>query len=154
MPATIISDTSCLILLDKINELHLLEKLFGTIITTQKVAEEFGSSLPQWIHIRNPQDKKHIIILEESLDTGEASAIALALETEDCLLIIDEYKGRKLATKLGLQITGTLGVIAQAKLAGHINSVKPIIDKIRATNFRISEQLELALLEQAGEDNS
>lgn len=42
MQAVIISDTSCLILLDKIQELDLLKKLYGQIITTQTVAEEFG----------------------------------------------------------------------------------------------------------------
>jgi predicted nucleic acid-binding protein len=151
MQATIISDTSCLILLDKIGELHLLQQLFGSIITTQTVADEFGNPLPEWITIKNPTDRKNVIILEASLDKGEASAIALALEQKDCLLIIDELKGRRLAVQLGLTITGTLGIIAEAKRAGHISSIKPLLGKIKATNFRISEQLEKALLEQAGE---
>lgn len=152
MQATIISDTSCLILLDKIGELHLLKSLFGKIITTEMVANEFGDQLPEWIIIKNPTDLKNIILLEASLDKGEASAIALALEQEDCLLIIDELKGRRLAVQLGLTITGTLGIIAEAKRARHISSIKPMLKKIKATNFRISEQLEKALLEQAEEE--
>jgi len=58
MQATIISDTSCLILLEKIGELYLLQKLFGKIITTQIVADEFGSRLPEWISIQNPNEIK------------------------------------------------------------------------------------------------
>lgn len=151
MQATIISDTSCLILLEKINELQLLQKLFKIIIITQIVADEFESDLPLWIHIQNPKDKNNVIILEASLDRGEASAIALALEQKDCLLIIDEAKGRKLAMSLGLIITGTLGIIAEAKKAGHISSVKTILEKIKLTNFRLSEELEKEILNQSQE---
>ena len=51
MPAVIISDTSCLILLDKIQELAILKNLFGQVVTTQIVADEFGGLLPEWIVI-------------------------------------------------------------------------------------------------------
>lgn len=49
--AVIITDTSCLILLDKIGELELLSKMFAKVITTQTIALEFGKPLPQWITI-------------------------------------------------------------------------------------------------------
>jgi len=58
MHKTIISDTSCLILLDKIGELAILNKLFGTIITTTEVVDEFGQPLPVWIELRQPTDIK------------------------------------------------------------------------------------------------
>ena len=90
MEATIISDTSCLILLDKIGELHLLQELFGEEVTTQIVADEFGGYWPTWLRIQNPKGKSSQLILEATVDKGEASAIALALEIENCLLIIDE----------------------------------------------------------------
>jgi predicted nucleic acid-binding protein len=151
MHKTIISDTSCLILLDKIGELDILNKLFGTIITTSEVAEEFGQTLPAWIELRQPTDKNYQSIIEATVDKGEASAIALAIELDDCLLIIDDLKGRKFAHQLGLTIIGTIGVIVDAKLAGIIPSVKPILAKIKATNFRITEQLELLILKRASE---
>jgi predicted nucleic acid-binding protein len=151
MHKTIISDTSCLILLDKIGELDILYKLFGTIITTSEVAEEFGQPLPSWFELRQPTDKNYQTIIEASVDKGEASAIALAIELDDCLLIIDDLKGRKFAHQLGLTIIGTIGVIVDAKLAGIIPSVKPILAKIKATNFRITEQLELLILKRASE---
>jgi len=151
MHKTIISDTSCLILLEKIGELEILNKLFGTIITTAEVAEEFGQTLPSWFELRQPTDKNYQSIIEASVDKGEASAIALAIELDDCLLIIDDLKGRKFAHQLGLTIIGTIGIIVDAKIAGIIPSVKPILAKIKATNFRITEQLELLILKRANE---
>jgi predicted nucleic acid-binding protein len=151
MHRTIISDTSCLILLDKIGELSILNKLFGNITTTSEVAEEFGQPLPHWFEIKEPSDKNYQAIIEASVDKGEASAIALAIELDDCLLIIDDLKGRKFAHQLGLTIIGSIGVIVDAKLAGIIPSVKPILSKIKSTNFRITEQLELLILKRAGE---
>jgi predicted nucleic acid-binding protein len=151
MHRTIISDTSCLILLDKIGELDILLKLFGTITTTNEVAEEFGLPLPPWFEIKQSVDKNYQSIIETSVDKGEASAIALAMELDNCLLIIDDLKGRKFAQQLGLPVIGTIGVIVDAKLAGVITSVKPILAKIKATNFRITEQLELLILKKADE---
>src|SRR5450631_2815313 len=138
MHKAIISDTSCLILLDKIDELELLHKLYGTIITTQEVAIEFGFPLPSWIEIKQPVDKNYQSIIEASIDKGEASAIALAVEYINSLLIIDDLKGRKFASQLGLTVIGTFGVILDAKLTDIIPSVKPVLAKIKQTNFRIS----------------
>ncbi len=75
------------------------------------------------------------------LDAGEATSIAFALEHEGSLLIIDENKGRKAAKEMGIQVTGSLGVLIAAKNKGHLKAVKPIIEKIQKTNFRISENL-------------
>ena len=85
------------------------------------------------------------------MDKGEASTIALSIELDDCLLIIDDLKGRKFANQIGLTIIGTIGVIVDAKLAGIINSIKPILTKIKSTNFRITEQLEAIILKRCGE---
>jgi hypothetical protein len=85
MQKIIVSDTSCLILLDKLGRLDLLKTLFGNVTITQIIADEFGNSLPEFIIIENPKDKNYQKILEGYLDPGESSAIALALEKDDCL---------------------------------------------------------------------
>jgi predicted nucleic acid-binding protein len=151
MQNAIISDTSCLILLDRIGKLEILHQLFGIILTTHDVAEEFGGILPEWIVITDSVNKNYQTIIEASLDKGEASAIALAVELDNCLLIIDDLKGRNFALQLGLKITGTLGVLVEAKLEGHLPSIKPVLAAIRQTNFRISEKLEAIILKKAGE---
>ena len=151
MQPVIISDTSCLILLQKIGELLLLQKLFDHIIVTQMIADEWNDPLPQWIHIQNPISIINQFVLEATLDKGEASTIALALETKDCVLIIDEQKGRKMAKQLGIAITGTLGILAQAKQNGFIVKLKPLLDTIQRTDFRLSEYLIQEVLKQVGE---
>ena len=64
-----------MILLDKIGELTLLNRLFGQITITQEIADEFKNELPDWFKIENPTNKTYQKILEASLDKGEASAI-------------------------------------------------------------------------------
>jgi predicted nucleic acid-binding protein len=49
MPKTIISDTSCFIILANIGELDLLHKVYGQIVTTPDIATEYGEPLPEWV---------------------------------------------------------------------------------------------------------
>lgn len=141
MPEIIVSDTSCLILLNKIGRLDLLRKLFGNITITQVVADEFGKSIPEFIKIENPADKNYQKILETLLDSGEASTVALALEKKNCLLILDDTKGRREARQLKIDLTGTLGILVIAKEKGFIKSFTNILKEIEKTDFRISEDL-------------
>ena len=151
MPKTIISDTSCFIILSNIGELNLLQKVYGQIITTIEIATEFGEQLPDWVSIHQVTDKYRQQLLEMQIDKGESSAISLELETPNCTIILDDYKARKIADQLGLHFTGTIGVIVKAKLNGIIPSIKPILSKIRTTDFRLSSELELLALKEAGE---
>ncbi|GGK71422.1 DUF3368 domain-containing protein [Rufibacter glacialis] len=147
----VIADTSCFILLDKIGELILLRHLFIQVVTTTVIASEFGSVLPDWISIEEVTNTKYQRLLELEVDKGEASAIALGSEKENSLLILDDLQTRNLAQRLGLSFTGTLGLIAKAKQEGIIPSVKPIVQKIRETNFRFSEEVFTNMLKAAGE---
>lgn len=143
----VISDASSLILFHKIGELELLCKIYSTITTTPEVADEFGETLPAWIIIEAVKDKKYQEFLETQVDKGEASTIALAKEMDESpLLLLDDLKARKLATKLNLKFTGTLGVFHKAKQMGVIPQIKPLIEKLQATNFRISENIITELL--------
>lgn len=79
--------------------------------------------------------------LVPSLERGEASSIALALEADDALLIIDERKGRIHAKRLGIRITGVVGVIIRAKNENIIESGKKKLDQLIAQGFRLSDQI-------------
>ena len=140
MPGIIVSDTSCLILLDKLGRIDLLQSLFNKITITDIITNEFGKELPDFIEIRNPQEKNYQRILETFLDPGEASAFALAIEINDSLLIIDDLKARREAKQLKLNFTGTIGILILAIEKGYIENVSVLIDDIKATNFRISEK--------------
>jgi predicted nucleic acid-binding protein len=141
MHKIVISDTSTLIILHKINELNILKHVYIELITTPEIAEEFGEKLPDWIIVQSVTDEKYQRFLETQVDRGEASAIALASEFEDVTLLLDDLKARKLAVKLKLKTTGALGVIHKAKQMSIIPKVKPLIDKLLLTNFRISNNI-------------
>lgn len=151
MRKLIICDTSCFIVLSKIGEMDLLYKLYGSITTTPQIAGEFGKGLPDWVETLHVADESKIRLLETQIGRGEASAIALAIEKRGCLLILDDYKARRLAAQLELSYTGTLGIIVAAKQKGIVPSAKHLINKIKQTNFRISPELELKALMEAEE---
>ena len=115
MPRVIIADANCLILLEKIGALHLLHQLYGQLLMTDTVAAEYGLSLPTWVVVQAVQNARQVQVLALTLDPGEVSAIALALKQPECLLIIDEQRARGVAQQLGLAITGSLGVLLEAK---------------------------------------
>ena len=147
----VITDTSCLIAFSKIEALEILHKLYKRVIVSKEIAKEFGEQLPFWIEIHETSNKNYQKILEISLDKGEASAIALAFEFENVLLVLDDLKARKEAQKLGFKITGTLGILFGAKEKNIISSLKIYLDKLQQTDFRIADNIILELLKKSKE---
>lgn len=141
MPETVISDASVLILFRNLNHFSILKDVYGKLYVTDEIALEFGENLPDWITIQAVTDVTYQNFLETQLDAGEASAMALAKQLKNPLLILDDLKARKLARQLRFKFTGSLGVIHRAKKIGIISEVKPIIDKILKTDFRISQKI-------------
>ncbi len=151
MHKVVIADTSCFILLVKINEIELLRNVYASVYTTPEVAAEFRFDLPGWVLIQEVKDKNKQKALEAELDKGEASAIALTYELTDAIVVLDDGGARKIATRLNIVFTGTFGIIIKAKQRGIIHSVKPFLDKVKHTNFRISEDVVREILKEAGE---
>lgn len=141
MNRVIISDTSCLIALEKIDALDILRKLYGEAIITDEVNSEYGKPLPSWVIVRKVKSTNKQLELEVKLDKGEASSIALALETENSLLIIDEHKGRKIAKSLDLNIIGTIGILIISHKKGILDNLTGTISKLVNSGFRISDRL-------------
>jgi len=148
----VVVDSSSIILLSKIDELEILKLVFRHVAITSIISKELNIPLPDWITLRDPINKNTQKLLEIELDQGEASAIAVCLEFENSLLIVDDLKARRLASILDLNFTGTFGLFLRAKQLGVIQSVKPILDKIAHTNFRISASIIQLLLKEAGEN--
>jgi predicted nucleic acid-binding protein len=146
----IIADTSCLIIYHKIDRFRILQEMYSDLVVTKEVAAEFGE-LPNWITIQEVIAKERYKKLAEELGKGEASSIALALEFEESLLIIDERKGRKIAEDLGIDTIGSLGILIKAKERGVINEVREMLELIDRTDFRISQSVREAVLKQSGE---
>ena len=90
-------------------------------------------------------------ILEIKLAKGESSAMALALENPDCILILEKPNAIIIAQKFNLHFIGILEILINAKHNGVIPLVKPLLEKIKTTNYKISKELELFVLKEAEE---
>lgn len=139
--SVVISDASCLILFTNIDRLDILKSLFDEIWATTSVKEEYKLPLPDFVTVHDPLDTGRRDALKLILDQGEASAIALAAETPDSKIIIDEKKGRRIATQMGLDVTGTVGVLVEAAAVGLIRRDQDLATKLDLVGFRLSARL-------------
>jgi predicted nucleic acid-binding protein len=146
-----LSNTSCLIALDNIEQLELLRRVYGVIHISEEVAAEFGVFVPTWIQVHSVQDKTKLDILHNLVDLGEASTIALAYQFDDVTLILDDRKARKLADNLNLRFTGLLGILIRAKQSGIIDSAGNVLAKLKTAGFRFSPAMEIQALRLADE---
>ena len=158
----VVSDSSPLIHLSQIGRLNLLKDLFRELLIPPALYHEVvieGRGRPgseevreaSWIRvvkIRNIHLKK---LLQFLLDEGESEVIVLALEVNAGLVLLDDREARLQAKRLGLRVTGTLGVLLRAKKLGLIKSLREELDKLKETGFRISKSLEEEMLNVAGE---
>lgn len=161
----VVSDTSPLSGLAIVGHLSLLHTLYGQLVIPAAVADELkrgGQEEPRiaqiltlsWLEIQTSSNHRLIGELQTTykLDRGEAEAISLALELRADTLLIDERLGRREATRLGISITGLLGVLLVAKRQSLVSTIRPIVDElIKEAGFRISDQLYLEVLAVAGE---
>ena len=143
-------DTSTLIILNKIEALGLLNKIYGNVFITNFINTELSEILPSWIIIEQAYNFEQSILKNFNLGPGESSIIMNALEYNG-FLIIDDLKARKIATTLSLRFTGSIGILIIAKDLGLIQSVKYYLEKIQETNFRLSDALINKVLEITNE---
>lgn len=156
----IISDTSALSCLIQVGKLDVLHLIFNEIIIPTTVFTEISKvdvfrieiEAATWIKIRETRSSEIYEQLLERLDAGEADAISLSVELSADFLIIDERKGRKIATELGINVVGFAGVLVLAKKEGHVERVKPILDQaINEFNFSMSDRVYKQILKSAKE---
>jgi len=159
----IVSDTSPLMNLAVVGQLQLLQQLYDTVIIPGAVWNELSTLSSQhpevatvqtlsWL-ARQPVNSQAIVdALQAELDSGEAEAIALAVEKQADLLLIDERRGRQVATRMGLTYIGLLGVLLEAKCKGFLHEAKPVLDDLIAkAGFWVSSELYIRVLQAAGE---
>ena len=146
MHKNVISNTSCLIILSNTGRLDLLRDIYGTILITDEVADEYGDPLPEWIVVTSVFDKEKTRLISSGLGIGESSTIALALEQSNSLMILDDKKARRLAKEYELTFTGTLGVVVRAKDMGLVIDVQTIIDDFKKCGFWMPFDIEQYLL--------
>ena len=160
---SVVSNASPLINLARIGELKLLRQLYGELLIPEAVWQEVvieGMGQPGadevkaaiWIKTQTVTNTTLVSALRQELDAGEAEAIALTLETEAEMLLMDERVGREVARHLGLCCTGLIGVLVEAKHKEMLRAIKPHLDALRTmAGFHIRDALYARVLQDAGE---
>ena len=154
----IISDTTALIILAKTNHLNLLTNFIDKVYIPKAVMNEieYKNDIVK-VLIKNSDfiETKEISNREifhdietTNLDLGETEAIALALEL-DLRLIIDEKRGRKIATQKGVRIIGLLGVLEANYRLEFISyrELLYILEDFKRVDYRLSSRLEKMFLD-------
>jgi len=151
----VISNTSAITNLAAIHNLQLLLQLYSQVMIPEAVYRELADIDPpvpgtlevqraSWLEVREIVNREVVERLQDEvrLDSGESEAIAVALELNADMLLIDERRGRAKADRLGVRITGLLGILVEAKQKNLIVAVKPLIDELIAkSEFRVSSAL-------------
>jgi predicted nucleic acid-binding protein len=160
--SAIVTDTSPIRALAHLGLMDLLRTLGSQVLIPPAVDHELKHpagglaavdiALFPFISVQVPQDPPVVQHFRQTLHQGEAEAIALALEAQAKTLIIDEARGRRLALRVGLKLTGVLGLLLDAKRQGLISAVGPLMDRlVNEINFFIAPSLRSTVLQLAGE---
>jgi predicted nucleic acid-binding protein len=150
----IVSNSSPLIALARIQRLDLVSAVLRSILIPPAVAREIEPSipvLPAWVSVNVPSSQRPLLTSRGRLGDGEREAIALAIELGADAVPMDERAGRRVAEEAGLKVIGTLALLLEAKRAGHVTTIRGELDKLLETSFFISPQLYDQLLRMAGE---
>ena len=134
----VITNTTPILSLLKVNKLEILKDLYGKVIIPHAVYLEIEAgkqktyyrdlSKIDWLVIKKIRDnnsRKYFF----DLDDGEAEVLILAEELDADLVILDEIIGRRYAKILGYTLTGTLGILLKAKEKGIVTSLKELLNE-------------------------
>lgn len=157
----VVSNTTPIISLLKLNQLNLLRQLYDQIYIPLAVYREIEAgkakgyykdlSKIDWINVVDIKDKKSVKYFLD-LDKGEAEAIVLATEYNADLILLDERLGRFYAKHAELKVTGTIGILIKAKMEGLIENVKPMLEDLIKKEVWISDKLKSEILKKIGEE--
>ena len=157
----VICNTSSIQYLYQADVLELLPALAGQVYIPEAVVAELEEGrrrnvlLPalkdlSWPIVRPVRDRT-LLPLVTHLGDGEKEVLALGLETPEALLLLDDRDARRYARTLGLEISGTLGLLLQAKERGILDAVGPVLDRLQSLRFRLNVRTREMVLKRANE---
>lgn len=156
-----VADSLFPIALQWLELLPTLEEIYSRVLVPDRVWNEVmrGASEAELNALRalstlqraQASDQTLVVAKAAAVDEGEAEVIALALEVGIRLVLMDDYRGRKIAQQLGLQTRGVLGHLLILKRVGSIDSVGKFIDILQERGFRLSRSVIGDILRRAGE---
>jgi hypothetical protein len=156
----VVSNSTILIGLARINKLDLLKKLFSKVYIPDTVFSELtrtgktGASdikKASYLERRSPKDEKEVALLLGSLDRGEAEVLVLSKELNADLVLLDEEKARKVVVIAGFEVIGLMGILLTAKRCGFLKAIKPLIEELKKKKFRVAEDIIAEILKSAEE---
>lgn len=145
-----VTNTTCLIGLERIGQLDLLPQVFPIVFAPLAVQTEVRIAV-SWLTVQAVQNPAVVATLMTQMDVGEAEVLALAMELGDVVVILDDKKARRVAEKIGLRVIGTVGMLLRAKRKGVIAEVKPLLTALEQADFRIADALRQNALRLAEE---
>ena len=159
--AEAICDTSPLQYLHQIKHLDVLPSLATRVLVPPAVVDELqegmrlGLDLPDvntldWVEVLRPAGASALPLVTD-LGPGESEALALALEYREAVIVLDDRVARNVARTLGLKMTGTLGLLLDAKRARRIERVTPLLNELESLGFRLADHTRAAVMKLAGE---
>jgi hypothetical protein len=142
--------------------LHILPALSEQVTVPPAVVQELavgqaqGVTLPDvtrlaWVRVRRPASEPALPLITD-LGPGETQVLMLALESRAAVVVLDDALARQVAEMLGLRLTGTLGLLLDAKRAGLVPAVAPLLARLQALRFRLAPHTRAAVLKLAGEE--
>lgn len=157
----VIVNTGPLVSLSKIHRLQIIQK-FGNILALQgviseinykqdEVSAEVSKTSHDWLKIKIVKDKNLLDVLTKELDGGEAEVICLALEQKADWVVLDDHDARRFAHRYGLNVIGTLGLLAWAKKKGFIKSFLSEVERLQNAGFYATAELTKKLAKEIGE---
>ena len=158
----VVSNTGPLLGLSRVDQIGLLRKLFPEVIIPREVADELlvaphtdraalSAALSSFTVLDTPASPEPLLLAE--LDQGEAAVIATAASRGLTGVIIDERKGRRVASLVyHLQVKGTAGLLLAGKKRGLIPEIRPLIEGMKAKGYFLSPRLVQECLRLAGEE--
>lgn len=151
----VVSDTTAITSLLKINRVSLLRDLFSDICVPTAVRDEllkYHTEIPAFLNVHAVADSAAVIALLKDLDHGESEAIILAQELGADALLIDEKLGRTIAESRGVRCLGLAGALLMAKQLNLIPSLADVLETLETdANFYLDKPLKKSLLNRAGE---
>ncbi len=161
MPEICSVDTSPLLYFYRIDQLTLLHRLFDRVLVPEAVVTELAKGKAQGVRVPNLTDYSWIEIRQierrsvservDSLGAGEREVILLALDGQADWVILDDLDARHQAEICGLQVIGTVGLLASARQKNMIESVAPILNALEVAGMWLSEDLKRRVLESVDE---
>jgi predicted nucleic acid-binding protein len=157
-----VADTSFLIALQWLELLETLGQVHTRVLVPERVWDEFAKGASEAelaaaarigvIQRTQVSNATLAAAIGTAAEGGEAEVIALALESGIILVLMDDYRGRKVAQRLGLKTRGILGHLLLLKHLGSIEAVRGYLEKLKERGFFLSEQIIREVLSLAGEE--